>query len=139
MLSARLRAIADEHRVLLCCIDQPLFGFVAMQAIVKAGPARVAISTGGNAPRVGKVFKEALQGAMDATFTRFIDCFATQKRRNRGRVADGTARRAAMISAADGFEMTVRFRYPAWFEEELAGFGPQITTGPVRAEIPEAS
>jgi hypothetical protein len=62
-LAARLRALADEHRFLLCCIDQPRFGFVAMQAIVKAGPARIAISTGGIAPRVGKRIKEALQRA----------------------------------------------------------------------------
>ena len=43
-LSARLRALADAHRFLLCAIDQPAFGFVAMQAIVKSGPARIAIS-----------------------------------------------------------------------------------------------
>ncbi|HVA32563.1 MAG TPA: NAD(P)-dependent oxidoreductase, partial [Candidatus Baltobacteraceae bacterium] len=28
-LSARLRALADRHRFLLCCIDQPAYGFVA--------------------------------------------------------------------------------------------------------------
>ncbi len=32
-----------------------------------------------------------------------------------------------MIAAADGFEMTVTFRYPEWFEEELAHFGPRLT------------
>src|SRR5271167_3277945 len=52
-LSARLRALADRHRFLLCCIDQPKFGFVAMAAIAKAGPVRIAISTAGLAPRVG--------------------------------------------------------------------------------------
>ncbi len=49
-LSARLRALADAHRFLLCTIDQPRFGFVAMQAIVAAGPVRIGISTGGVAP-----------------------------------------------------------------------------------------
>ncbi|MDQ6930486.1 MAG: hypothetical protein M3126_07465, partial [Candidatus Eremiobacteraeota bacterium] len=43
ILSARLRTLADRHRFLLCCIDQPAFGFVAMAAIVKAGPVRIAI------------------------------------------------------------------------------------------------
>jgi siroheme synthase (precorrin-2 oxidase/ferrochelatase) len=37
-LSARLRALADRRRFLLCCIDQPRYGFVAMAAIAKAGP-----------------------------------------------------------------------------------------------------
>ena len=61
-LSARLRALADQHKFLLCCIDQPKYGFVAMAAIAKAGPVRVAISTSGLAPRVGKILKEALAG-----------------------------------------------------------------------------
>src|SRR5579872_6522867 len=47
VLSRRLRALADRHRFLLCCIDQPRYGFVAMAAIVAAGPVRVAISTAG--------------------------------------------------------------------------------------------
>jgi len=116
-LSARLRALADEHRFLLCCIDQPAFGFVAMQAVVKAGPVRVAISTGGIAPRVGKVLKEGLQRAFDETFVRFIDCVNAQRERNRDRLGNAGDRRAAMIAAADGFGVEVALRYPAWFHE----------------------
>jgi len=125
-LSARLRALADTHKFLLCTIDQPRYGFVAMQAIVAAGPARIGISTGGVAPRVGKVLKEALARVLDAKFARFIDCLATQKRRNRRRLAgDGRARRQAMIAAADGFTLEARISYPQWFEDELAALEPQ--------------
>jgi len=119
-LSARLRRLADERRFLLCCIDQPGFGFVAMQAIVKAGAARIAISTGGVAPRVGKRLKEALQRALDAKFVRFLACLNAQRERNRDRLAQATDRRAAMIAAADGFEAEVTVRYPPWFEEAVA-------------------
>jgi siroheme synthase (precorrin-2 oxidase/ferrochelatase) len=125
-LSARLRALADAHRFLLCTIDQPRFGFVAMQAIVAAGPVRIGISTGGVAPRVGRALKEALARVLDAKFARFIDCLATQKRRNRTRLAhDGAARRRAMIAAAEGFTLDARVAYPRWFEEEVAALGPQ--------------
>ena len=125
-LSARLRALADTHRFLLCTIDQPRFGFVAMQAIVAAGPVRIGISTGGVAPRAGKVLKEALQRVLDAKFVRFVDCLATQKRRNRSRLAeDGAARRRAMIDATSGFDVEMRASYPQWFEEELAAVGPR--------------
>jgi siroheme synthase (precorrin-2 oxidase/ferrochelatase) len=125
-LSARLRALADTHKFLLCTIDQPRFGFVAMQAIVAAGPVRIGISTGGVAPRVGKALKEALTRALDAKFARFIDCLATQKRRNRTRLSgDGAARRSAMIAAADGFALEARASYPQWFEDELALLTPQ--------------
>ncbi|HEY0380726.1 MAG TPA: NAD(P)-dependent oxidoreductase [Candidatus Elarobacter sp.] len=125
-LSARLRALADEHRFLLCTIDQPRYGFVAMQAIVAAGPVRIGISTGGVAPRVGKTLKEALARVLDAKFARFIDCLATQKRRNRTRLAaDGAVRREAMIAAADGFALDARVSYPQWFEDELAALGPK--------------
>ena len=118
-LSTRLRALADEHKFLLCAIDQPRQGFVAMQAIVRAGPVRIGISTGGVAPRVGKIIKDALQHALDAKFTRFVEALADRKRRNRTLLAgDAAARRAAMIEAADGFSLDVRTAYPEWFERD---------------------
>jgi siroheme synthase (precorrin-2 oxidase/ferrochelatase) len=125
-LSERLRALASAHRFLLCCIDQPRFGSAAMAAVARAGPARIAISTGGVAPGVGKKLREALQCALDAKFARFLDCLAAQKRRNRTRVAGGAARRAAMLAAAEGFEMHVTLRYPEWFETERAAARPQV-------------
>jgi len=119
-LSARLRALADTHRFLLCCIDQPAFGFVAMAAIAKAGPVRVAISTAGLAPRVGKLLKESLQKAMDATFARFIDVLA-RKREAAFAEHPGPegqpARRKAMLDAAEDFRAEVKFEYPQWFDD----------------------
>jgi siroheme synthase (precorrin-2 oxidase/ferrochelatase) len=121
VLSARLRALADRHKFLLCCIDQPRHGFVAMQAIAKAGRVQIGISTGGVAPRVGKALKEALQHVLDAKFRRFIDMLAERKLRNRALLADdGAARRSAMIEAADGFALEIRTTYPRWFEDEIA-------------------
>lgn len=119
-LSARLRALADRDRFLLCCIDQPRFGFVAMAAIAKAGPVRVAISTAGLAPRVGKVLKNALQRVMDARFARFVGRLAEMRAATHAvhpLPEDSSVRRSAMIEAARGFEADVRFKYPAWFEE----------------------
>jgi siroheme synthase (precorrin-2 oxidase/ferrochelatase) len=118
-LSQRLRTLADRHRFLLCCIDQPSYGFVAMMAIAKAGPVRIAISTTGLAPRVGKAIKEALQAAMDATFERFVERLAVERERVRAEhpePADSPVRRAAAIDAASGFEARVSFRYPDWLE-----------------------
>ena len=126
-LSARLRALADAHKFLLCTIDQPRFGFVAMQAIVEAGSVRIGISTGGVAPRIGKILKAALQQALDAKFARFVDRLAQQKRRNRTAVPDRAGRRAAILAASDGFALEVKASYPAWFEDEEA-------TAPRRAE-----
>jgi siroheme synthase (precorrin-2 oxidase/ferrochelatase) len=126
-LSGRLRALAERHKFLLCCIDQPKYGFVAMAAIAKRGPVRIAIATTGLAPRVGKRLKQRLQAAMDAKFGRFIDCLATQKTRMRERhpgAEHSHLRRKAMIDAADGFDASIAFEYPAWFEEELRSLGP---------------
>jgi siroheme synthase (precorrin-2 oxidase/ferrochelatase) len=125
-LSARLRDLADAHRFLLCAIDQPKHGFVAMQAIVKAGPVRVAISTGGIAPGVGRTLKAALQGTLDATFVRFIDCINVQRERNRSLYSESKDRRAEMLRIAEGFEVDVSVRYPQWFEDELALGRPQV-------------
>jgi siroheme synthase (precorrin-2 oxidase/ferrochelatase) len=123
--SARLRTLADAHGFLLCAIDQPRYGFVAMQAIVKAGPARIAISTGGVSPRVGGVLRASLQRALDTTFERFLSCLNAQRERNRERFASGDERRAAMRDAADGFMLDVTVQYPAWFTE-----GVQSAKGP---------
>jgi len=66
-----------------------------------------------------------LQRALDARFVRFVDRLAAQKRENRDRLrADPAARRAAMIAAAEGFDLDVTARYPAWFEEEEASWHP---------------
>jgi precorrin-2 dehydrogenase/sirohydrochlorin ferrochelatase len=118
-LSARLRALADRHRFLLCCIDQPVYGFVAMTAVAKAGPVRVAISTAGLAPRVGKILKASLQRAMDARFERFVEELARRREAERAahpEPGQSALRRAAMIEAADGFEADVTFAYPAWLD-----------------------
>jgi precorrin-2 dehydrogenase/sirohydrochlorin ferrochelatase len=124
-LSARLRALADRHKFLLCTIDQPLYGFVAMQAIVSSGPVRIGISTGGVAPRVGKILKEALQRVLDAKFARFVECLATQKLRGRTALPDRADRREAILAATDGFELDARASYPQWFEDELAATRPK--------------
>ncbi|MGH7707219.1 MAG: precorrin-2 dehydrogenase/sirohydrochlorin ferrochelatase family protein [Vulcanimicrobiaceae bacterium] len=129
-LSNRLRRLADEHRFLLCAIDQPRYGFVAMQAVVKSGPVRIAISTGGVSPRVGGILRAALQHALDTTFERFIACLSAQRERNRGRLTESADRRAAMLRAADGFEADVAVRYPAWFTDELRELGPQRVQEP---------
>ncbi len=122
-LSARLRALADRYRFLLCCIDQPRFGFVAMAAIAKAGPVRVAVSTAGLAPRVGKALRIALQRAMDAKFERFVERLAELRERTQAAhpgLHESPFRRRSMIDAARGFEADVSLHYPAWFEDDDA-------------------
>jgi len=119
-LSARLRALADEHGFLLCCIDQPAYGFVAMAAVAKAGPVRVAISTTGLAPRVGKKLRVRLQEAMDERFARFVALLAEMKlamKDEKPGHQHAQARRAAMIEAAEGFDAHISFEYPDWFED----------------------
>jgi siroheme synthase (precorrin-2 oxidase/ferrochelatase) len=125
-LSARLRTLADVHKFMLCTIDQPRFGFVSMVATASAGPARVTISTGGVAPRVGGILKAALQKAMDGKFARFIACLQAQRARNRSRYSTSSERRGAMMQAAAGFDVQIRVTYPQWFEDELRGFDPQV-------------
>ncbi|HTX03546.1 MAG TPA: NAD(P)-dependent oxidoreductase [Candidatus Acidoferrales bacterium] len=114
-LSARLRDLADRHHFLLCCIDQPAYGFVAMQAIAKAGPARITVSTGGVSPAVSKRWRIAIQHALDAKFARFLDALRARRNENRA-LADSEARKAAGREAAEGFDVQISVRYPEWFE-----------------------
>lgn len=114
-LSARLRGLADRYRFLLCCIDQPAYGFVAMQAIVKAGPARITVSTGGVSPAVSKRLREAFEAALDSRFVRFLDALRAKRTQSRA-LEDAKARKAAGREAAKGFDVQVSVRYPPWFE-----------------------
>lgn len=119
-LSRRLRALADRRRFLLCCIDQPAYGFVAMTALAKAGPVRVAISTAGLAPRVGKTIKEALQRAMDARFARFVERLGARRERfarEHPLPEQSPLRRQDALEAARGFVAEVVFRYPGGADE----------------------
>jgi precorrin-2 dehydrogenase/sirohydrochlorin ferrochelatase len=125
-LAARLRGLADCHKFLFCAIDQPKYGFVAMLALVTSGRARIAISTGGVAPRVGAILRATLQNALNDTFARFLECLAHQRRRVRTTHAVSEERRAVMRKAADGFDVEVRLTYPEWFVDELRRLGPAI-------------
>jgi len=128
--AAWLRTLAEKHRFLLCAIDQPAHGFVAMQATVKAGAARIGISTGGISPRVGGILRAALQSALDGTFARFLACLAHQRRLNRARnPADAAARRKTMMAAAEGFAVNVQVTYPRWFIDECARMAAQAIEG----------
>jgi siroheme synthase (precorrin-2 oxidase/ferrochelatase) len=115
MLSARLRALADRHHFLLCCIDQPVYGFVAMQAVAKAGPARITVSTGGVSPAVSKRWRIAIQRALDEKFARFMAALRVRRTANRA-LPDAEARKAAGREAAEGFDVQISVRYPDWFE-----------------------
>jgi precorrin-2 dehydrogenase / sirohydrochlorin ferrochelatase len=114
-LSARLRRLADQHRFLLCCIDQPAYGFVAMQAVAKAGPARITVSTGGVSPAVSKRWREAIQSVLDEKFARFLDALRARRTVNRA-LEDSKARKQAGREAAEGFDVKISVRYPDWFE-----------------------
>ncbi|HEV3156342.1 MAG TPA: NAD(P)-dependent oxidoreductase [Candidatus Baltobacteraceae bacterium] len=126
VLSARIREWADRNRFLFCAIDQPRHGFVAMQALAKAGPVRIAVSTGGISPRVGGILRAALQRVLDKRFERFIACLSAQRERNRLRLEESEERRRVMRQAAEGFEVDVTVRFPKWFREELEACGPQL-------------
>ncbi|MGH7659920.1 MAG: precorrin-2 dehydrogenase/sirohydrochlorin ferrochelatase family protein [Vulcanimicrobiaceae bacterium] len=114
-LSKRLRTLADRERFLLCCIDQPAYGFVAMQAIAKAGPARITVSSGGVSPAVSKRWREAIQDVLDEKFARFLGALRARRNSNRS-LADPEERKQAGRDAAEGFDVQITVRYPEWFE-----------------------
>ncbi|TAM75552.1 hypothetical protein EPN44_08885 [bacterium] len=124
-LSSRLLAYAERHKFLLCCIDQPAYSTVAMQAIVESGPVRVAISTGSVSPTVAATLQRALARALDARFARFMLRLQALRRRVRRSDAGPTLRRRHMREAAAEFTVEVSVRYPAWFEKEESGQGPR--------------
>lgn len=71
-----LHAYAEAHQRLFCAIDQPEFCTFYHVAVVRRGPMRFGISSGGSAPGLAKRFREVLEVALTPEFTRFAEHWA---------------------------------------------------------------
>jgi precorrin-2 dehydrogenase/sirohydrochlorin ferrochelatase len=111
-LGERVGRLAQRYGFLYCCIDQPEYGNVANTALAKAGDTRIAISTSGNAPGVAKALRKALERALDERYTNFVKLLGGMRRElRRG------ARTSALRKQLHGFDVEIRLRYPAWYQD----------------------
>lgn len=106
-LASALFSVANRTGRLLCSVDQPEFCTFAHVAISRAGPVRVGISTGGEAPLLARRMREGLDRAFSSEFS----AYATRVSRVRMASPPGT-RHAATAPLLDGFELTVSIKIP---------------------------
>jgi siroheme synthase-like protein len=106
-LAAALFAVADREARLFCAVDQPEYCTFAHVAIARAGPVRVGISTGGEAPLLARRMREAFERGFSEEFV----AFAREVARVRTASAPGT-RHAATAPLLEGFELSVSIKIP---------------------------
>lgn len=106
-LAEALFRVADRSARLLCAVDQPEHCTFAHVAIARAGPVRVGISTGGEAPLLARRMRESLERAFSPEFS----AYAREVARVRMASAPGT-RHAATAPLLEGFELTVSIKIP---------------------------
>lgn len=103
--------LRSTYGFLLCSIDDPPFCDFANPALVRAGGAVIAISTGGRAPALAKRLREALEAALATPdFAAFVDALAERRER-----APEGERGAEGKRSVEGLAIDVRVTYPPWF------------------------
>jgi siroheme synthase-like protein len=106
-LAAPFFAVADRLMRALCCVDQPEFCTFAHVAVARAGPVRIAVSTGGDAPLLARRIREGLEGALDRDFEDFAERVAQVRR-----AAPKGTRLAATRPLLEGFRFEARAVLP---------------------------
>ncbi len=107
-LAAPFFSAADRGMRLLCSVDQPEYCTFAHMAIARAGPVRIAVSTGGDAPLLARRIREGLERALDGAFAAFAERVAAVRR-----AAPKGTRLAATRPLLDGFRFEARAVLPS--------------------------
>lgn len=108
-LAARVAQAARARHAIVWCSDDPAQSDVAMPAIARLDPLRIAISTGGASPSLAGRLRALFEAQLGARFGRFVVALAERRKQH-----DATARRADL----DDLQLTFSTRYPAWFDDD---------------------
>lgn len=111
-LAARVASAARARHAIVWCSDDPAQSDVAMPAIARLGPLRIAISTGGASPSLAGRLRALFEAQLGARFGRFVAALGARRKLH----ADAAARKADL----DDLDLTIAARYPAWFSDDDA-------------------
>ncbi len=106
-VAAPIFAVAERGQKLICSVDQPAYCNFAHVAVVRAGPVRIGVSTGGDAPLLARRIREGLERAFDGAFTAFAERVAAARR-----AAPKGTRFEATRPLLEGFSLEVRITLP---------------------------
>jgi precorrin-2 dehydrogenase/sirohydrochlorin ferrochelatase len=112
-LAERVYQAAQADGAATWCCDDAEHSDFAMPALVRAGRARLAISTAGAAPALASKLRAALERALDAKFRAFVDRLAAERERIQREEPDPERRRERLRALVEGFEAELTIRYPS--------------------------
>jgi precorrin-2 dehydrogenase/sirohydrochlorin ferrochelatase len=70
-----------RQHAIISAYDQPLVSNAVMQALVRAGRMRIAISSGGASPALAAALRKSFEGIFDEEFSGFTDWVAAERER----------------------------------------------------------
>jgi siroheme synthase-like protein len=114
--AAELRRLKGRYGYLLAAVDQPEVSDFYFVSIVARGPLQIGISTGGSAPLLARVLRQALEAGLDARFSRFVAQMVALRAQLRSLPKGERVRRLG--EAFSGFALELRLRYPEGHPEQ---------------------
>lgn len=111
-LAERASLAAEADGAAIWCCDDPSRSHFAMPALVRAGRARLAVTTAGASPVLAVALRNALERGLDEKFRIFVDRLAAERDRLRSDEPDPETRRAKLRALVDGFAATLSLKYP---------------------------
>lgn len=120
-LVAAATAAARARGVLVWTMDDLAHSDLAMPAVARLGPARLAISTAGCSPTLAARLRRIFETALGPRFARFVTRLGEERARARADQAaypDFEARRRRQEALLAGFDVALTVHYPDWFDKE---------------------
>lgn len=110
--------LAKTERYLVWSIDQPDLSTVAMPALVRRGPLRVAIGTSGASPALAKALRQDLENIFDDEFAECLNWLGRVREEIQKEEASEKKRRERLQQMVEGFRLTGKIELPkAWVEK----------------------
>jgi uroporphyrin-III C-methyltransferase/precorrin-2 dehydrogenase/sirohydrochlorin ferrochelatase len=96
-VNAAVAAAAEERRILVNAVDDPERATAYTAGVVRRGDATVAVSTGGRAPAVAGLLREAIDAMLPEELDRWVDVAEAERPRWKRAGVPMTARRPLLL------------------------------------------
>jgi uroporphyrin-III C-methyltransferase/precorrin-2 dehydrogenase/sirohydrochlorin ferrochelatase len=123
-VNAAVAAAAEERRLLVNAVDDPARATAFTAGVVRRGDATVAISTGGRAPVVAGLLREALEALLPADVARWVDLAEAERRGWKRARVPLAARRPLLLRKLDALYAHGEDAAPPRGFVSLVGAGP---------------
>jgi uroporphyrin-III C-methyltransferase / precorrin-2 dehydrogenase / sirohydrochlorin ferrochelatase len=119
-VNRQVRAAAEARRLFVNAVDDPAVATAYAGGVVRRGPATVAISTGGGAPALAGLLREALEALLPEDVGRWMEVAAAARQQWKRDGVPTDQRRPLLLQALNGIYQTQAAASPTAEQFSLA-------------------